>query len=67
MTKLELITIGAVATIFVLFFLLLLNSNTTESSKSNLEVVDTYKGCDVVRYTDPWGSKYHYFLDCSKK
>jgi hypothetical protein len=35
--------------------------------KSNFEVVDTYKGCDVVRYTVPIEAKYHYFLDCSNK
>jgi hypothetical protein len=34
--------------------------------KSNFEVVDTYKGCDVVRYTVPIEAKYHYFLDCNK-
>ena len=34
--------------------------------KGNFEVVDTYKGCDVVRYTVPIEAKYHYFLDCNK-
>ena len=34
--------------------------------KSNFEVVDTYRGCDVVRYTVPIEAKYHYFLDCNK-
>ena len=33
--------------------------------KGNFEVVDTYKGCDVVRYTVPIEAKYHYFLDCT--
>lgn len=28
------------------------------------EVVDTYKGCDVVRYTPDYSTKYAYFLDC---
>ena len=27
------------------------------------ETVDTYRGCDVVRYTDNQGF-VHYFLDC---
>ena len=36
-------------------------------SKSNFEVVDTYKDrCDVVRYTVPIEANYHYFLDCNK-
>ena len=33
--------------------------------KSNFEVVDTYKGCDVVRYTDSSMATYKYFLDCT--
>ena len=38
----------------------------TPKPKGNFEVVDTYKGCDVVRYTVPIEAKYHYFLDCDK-
>ena len=34
--------------------------------KTNFEVIDTYKGCDVVRYAPPNGANYHYFLDCQK-
>ena len=30
------------------------------------EVVDTYKGCDVVRYTPDQSARYTYFLDCKK-
>ena len=33
--------------------------------KSNFEVVDTYRGCDVVRYTDGSMATYKYFLDCT--
>ncbi len=36
------------------------------SSKSNFEVVDTYNGCDVVRYTPDNSARYSYFLDCKK-
>ena len=35
-------------------------------SKSNFEVVDTYKGCEVVRYTPDQSARYTYFLDCRK-
>ena len=28
------------------------------------EVVDTYKNCEVVRWTDP-SQRWQYFLDCS--
>jgi hypothetical protein len=31
------------------------------------EVVDTYKGCDVVRWTNNQLAEYKYFLDCDKK
>jgi hypothetical protein len=29
-------------------------------------VVDTYKGCEVVRYTPDNSVRYSYFLDCKK-
>lgn len=31
------------------------------------EVVDTYKGCDVVRWTNNQLAEYKYFLDCKDK
>jgi hypothetical protein len=35
--------------------------------KSNFEVVDTYKGCDVVRWTGTHNlATYKYFLHCEK-
>jgi hypothetical protein len=34
--------------------------------KSKFEVVDTYKGCDVVQYTPDHSARYTYFLDCKK-
>ena len=34
--------------------------------KSTFEVIDTYKGCDVVQYTNQYLSHYNYFLDCKK-
>jgi hypothetical protein len=30
-------------------------------------VVDTYKGCEVVRYTPDQSARYTYFLDCKDK
>jgi len=32
----------------------------------SIEVVDTYNGCDILRYAPPLGAKYQYFMDCSK-
>jgi ABC-type transporter Mla maintaining outer membrane lipid asymmetry permease subunit MlaE len=34
--------------------------------KSNFAVVDTYKGCDIVQWSDNQMATYKYFLDCSK-
>jgi hypothetical protein len=33
--------------------------------KGNFEIVDTYRGCDVVRYTNDYMATYEYFLDCT--
>jgi hypothetical protein len=35
------------------------------TSKSNFEIVDTYKGCDVVRWDNGF-AEYKYFWDCKK-
>ena len=43
-------------------------ANWVESKPSpperKFEVVDAYKGCDVVRYTPDYSARYAYFLDC---
>jgi hypothetical protein len=36
-------------------------------SKSNFEVVDNYKGCDVVQWHYSMLAEYKYFLDCNKE
>ena len=59
-------TIGAL-TFLLLFYMLKLNEpEKVLEPKGNFEVVDTYKGCAVVRYAAPNGANYHYFLDCQK-
>jgi hypothetical protein len=35
-----------------------------DAPKSNFEVVDTYKNCDVVRWTQSNFAEYKWFLDC---
>jgi hypothetical protein len=57
---------------FVIFTYLIIDpTNSFESQPSppdqKFEVVDTYKGCDVVRYTPDNSARYTYFLDCSNK
>jgi hypothetical protein len=50
-----------------MFSFYMLKPNTQPiTSKSTFEVVDTYKGCDVVQYTNQYLSHYNYFLDCKK-
>ena len=34
--------------------------------KSNFEVVDKYKNCEVVRWTDNKLANYQFFLNCPK-
>jgi hypothetical protein len=52
------------------FLALILNgaANWVESKPSpperKFEVVDTYRGCNVVRYTPDYSAKFAYFLDC---
>jgi len=36
------------------------------SSTKKFEIVDSYNGCDVIRYTTP-SNDWEYFLDCSPK
>jgi hypothetical protein len=61
--------IGAIigASICILGFYMMRPTQPVEAlePKGNFEVVDTYRGCDVVRYTVPIEAKYHYFLDCT--
>ena len=48
-----------------LIFYMIKPNTQPKTFKSNFEVVDTYKGCNVVR----WGNgfaEYKYFLDCKK-
>jgi len=35
-------------------------------SESSFEVVDIYKGCDIVRYAPHQVAEYKYFLYCEK-
>ncbi len=54
------------ASITILAFYMLKPQNPPVTPKSNFAVVDTYKGCDVVQWTDGMQAEFKYFLDCSK-
>jgi len=56
--------------LFLLFllglFVLLVVSESPTPEPQKFSVVDTYKGCSVVKFIPPGDAKSHYFLDCSK-
>jgi hypothetical protein len=57
---------AVVAAFFLSMFYVFTREDEPQKPQSNFEVVDTYKGCDVVRYTNPNLANYQYFLDCGK-
>jgi len=61
------VLLGAVvAAFFLSMFYVFTREDKPQKPQSNFEVVDSYKGCDVVRYTNPNLANYQYFLDCRK-
>ena len=59
-------TIGVLSLLLIFYMLKPNKSSKVLEPKSNFEVIDNYKGCDVVRYAPPNAANYHYFLDCQK-
>ena len=62
------LTIGVIigaSTVILAFYMLKPEPQQPVVSKSNFEVVDTYKGCDVVRWGNGFAD-YKYFLHCPK-
>ena len=41
------------------------STETTVTPKSSFAVVDKYKGCDVVKWTDRMQAEYKYYLYCN--
>jgi hypothetical protein len=65
------VVLGAVLgmSFLTLFYMVNVALDTKEPEKqpkSNFEVVDKYKGCDLVRWTDHQLAEYKYFLHCPK-
>ena len=64
------LTIGVIigaSTVILAFYMVKPEPPQPVASKSNFEVVDTYKGrCDVVRWTQSNFAEYKWFLDCPK-
>jgi hypothetical protein len=57
------VTLGIVGIAILIIVAL---SNNTPIDQPSFEVVDTYKGCDVVRYAPHQVAEYKYFLYCEK-
>jgi hypothetical protein len=55
----------SLATMYFLFYVIPKPATPEVSApESNFEVVDSYKGCDVVRWSDRGVAAYRYFLHC---
>ena len=57
--------IGACFTLLAFYMIKPSPENHTATPKSNFAVVDTYKGCDIVQWTDGNLATYKYFLHCN--
>jgi hypothetical protein len=51
---------------FITAFSVFTQEDEPEAPKSNFEVVDTYKECEVVRWYGNKLAEYKYFLHCEK-
>ena len=56
--------VGASLTILAFYMVKPSPQNHTVTPKSNFEVVDTYKNCEVVRWTENQLANYQFFLNC---
>lgn len=62
------VVIIAIFTIILGFYMIRPSPQThTVTPKSNFAVVDTYKSCDIVQWSDGSLATYKYFLDCNNK
>jgi hypothetical protein len=60
---------NGIAGVIGLFALIVLTiaifAPTEKDSKERFKVVDSYHGCDIIRYTDDT-NRWHYLMDCKK-
>ena len=62
------LTIGVIigaSTVILAFCMVKPEAQQPDAPKSNFEVADTYKGCEVVRWGNGFAD-YKYFLHCPK-
>ena len=56
----------AVMAVFILFIVLTNQTQPTEPTQpTEATVVDTYKGCDIIRWSNGQLAEYKYFLHCN--
>ena len=55
---------GVSVTLIVMGVVLAIIGAPKEEPQQKFKVVDKYKECDIVRYTDP-SNRWNYFLDCN--
>ena len=60
------VAIGITAVVFGIIFASGIISVGNTELKSSVEVVDTYEGCDIVRWSGNGFAEYKYFLHCPK-
>ena len=63
------LTIGVIigaSTVILAFYMLKPEAQQPVASKSNFEVVDTYKGCDIIKRENKSVFESQYFMDCRK-
>jgi len=56
--------IGVIVGLFILFIAFTIKQDPPEL-KPSAEVVDTYKGCDIIRWSNGQLAEYKYFLHCN--
>lgn len=59
------VAIGLTVVFLVIIFATGIISVRNTELKPSAEVVDTYKGCDIVRWSDNGLAEYKYFLHCN--
>ena len=56
-----------IGVVFVTGFFIFTTEDKPPAPQSNFTVMEQYKGCDVVRWTQSNLAEYKYFLHCDKK
>ena len=59
--------VGIVVGLFILFIVLLSQSQNPPVEEQSTKVVGEYKGCDIIQWTPRQLAEYKYFLYCEDK